>query len=319
MYDDLALQWMVYEFNIANKEYRAVLEDYSTRFAGQSMEDMYKAKLNLMKYFSEGNTPDIYYGKFFDYEYMGRIGMVEDLRPYLEQSADWKDSLTETARNLMVSEDGACYQIFSSYWLNGYEGVRRHFDKETDISIARLHDISEDTGIPISISRIDVAASIMCWAFAYDFPALWGVYEEKKNITTGQIEDLLSIAIEAENEASSGAGGDYSSQTADDLCLIEGTRIGDFYGYEAIEKDAKEPICFIGFPSVSDSVHLAMPDCCVAISTATDYPEKCRELCCGLFDEKIQTIVAVNGEIPIIQKVVDARRLRIRNLFQRRF
>lgn len=73
VYDDLMLQRVVYEFNTSNTDYRVVMEDYSQRFdGGGNLDDTVKGKLNLMKYFNEGNSPDIFYGTQFDYEYMGR-------------------------------------------------------------------------------------------------------------------------------------------------------------------------------------------------------------------------------------------------------
>ena len=305
VYDDLALAWVVYNFNTTNDEYRVVLEDYNFQFAGESAEGMRRGKLNLMKYFSEGNTPDLFYGHYFDYEYMGRIGMVLDMQSFSGRSGEWEASLTEPARNLMINEEGKCYQVFASYWMNGYEGLRRHFSSGADVDLFQLQTVHEETGIPIRDGRMDVASDAVYWVIGYNFTEVWGVYDGKKKITREQLEEALTIAYEAQDTAADRTEG-YGDPLAEDICLMEGCIVSDYYQYALIEKEIKEETCFLGFPSIDGSVQLAMPNCCLAISTTTQYPDKCWELCRGLFSKDVQKMIAINGWIPVDQSVMDA-------------
>ena len=73
VYTDEMLKWAVYTFNTNNDQYRVVLEDFCGQvfifFAARSSD----GKIENAKVFNEGHSPDIFYGDWFDYRYLGRI------------------------------------------------------------------------------------------------------------------------------------------------------------------------------------------------------------------------------------------------------
>lgn len=310
VYQDLPLQWLVYQFNTSQSDYRAVLDEYARFYVGNDADELRRGQLNLMQYFSDGNTPDIFYGNTFDFEYMGRTGMVADLKPYLDQSQDNLDTLTDAARNLMVNGHGACYQVFASYWLNGSVGLSSHFPEGSSISVLEMYKKSQNQGIPCYDSYYANASSIVGGSILYDFPRLWGVYDKEKRVTVEELKSLLDVAVDIQKTCGSRNSSVlyYQDVLANDMALIEGAIVGDIYSFAERENSLRERITFIGNPGIDGSVHVAMPSCRLAMSTTAVHPDKCWELLSGIFSEDVQKIAACSGvgEIPTNKFVLKA-------------
>lgn len=308
VYQDLPLQWLVYKFNTSNSDYRAVLDEYARFYVGNDANDLRRGQLSLMQYFSDGNTPDIFYGNTFEFEYMGRTGMVSDLKPYLDKSEDNLELLTDAAKNLMVNGNDACYQVFASYWLNGNVGLTRHFPEGSSISIRDLYKKSQDMGIPEYDRYSANAAGIVGGSILYDFPKLWGVYDKDKKISVEELNGILDMAISVQNAY--GSGNDdvmYQDSLKNDLALIDSGIIGDIYGFAERENELRDRITFIGNPAIDGSIHVAMPSCRLAMSTTSPHPDKCWELISGIFSEEVQKVAACSGagEIPVNKNVLN--------------
>lgn len=313
VYQDLPLQWLVYQFNTSQSDYRAVLDEYARFYVGNDAEELRRGQLSLMQYFSDGNTPDIFYGNTFDFEYMGRTGMVSDLTPYLDQSQDNLESLTDAAKNLMVNGNDACYQVFASYWLNGSLGLTSYFPEGSSISVRELYQKGKDIGIPSYNSSNANAAKIVGEAILFDFPELWGVYDKDKKISMEELKSLLDMAITIQNTYGMKNGsGSYQDELENDLVLTGGVLIGDIYNFAWTENALRERITFIGTPGIDGSIHVVRPSCRLAMSTTAAYPDKCWELMSGIFSEDVQKIAACSGvgEIPVnkfvLKEICDA-------------
>lgn len=293
VYDDPILQWAVYSFNTSNTDFRVILEDYGGRFEGYTPEEQKKAKLELTQYFNQGNTPDIFYGTRFDYSYMGRNGMVVDLSEYM--TGNEASQLTEVARQLVFDESGKCYQLFSGYIMYGYAMQKSDLEKIPDTSFQTLFDYSANQGIPCSFST---ASDVVDVAIRYNFADLWGAYDGNRKITHEDLANLLKNAL-------SMPVGNYSYASAEDVkegrvlmcnatiwCVIDDSELKD--GFE-----------FVGYPSNHGSVHLAVPQSCLAVSTTAKNKDKCWEMLTMLFSEEAQKQTIISGYIPIDQSAVD--------------
>ena len=301
---DLALKWIVYNFNTSNNDYRAVLEDYGKEFGGNTPEEEQRARLNLIKSFSDGHTPDIFYGQYFDYEYMGRIGMVADIRSYIDKSPELLDDLTDTAKGLMINGEGKCYKVYASYTMSGCVGLKSNFPEGNDVSIYELQKMATDKEIPIYSSLVNPEYPI-AELVLYSFSQLWGIYDQNSKITVDQVKDLVDYAVTPENIAVADHTNTRSSLLSDETYLLRPLSISNIFDLSLLEKEWNINISYIGYPSFEGSVHLAVPQCCLAMSSSTANPDKCWELMSEMFSIDVQKTIAANGTMPTNQEALD--------------
>lgn len=295
VFSDTVLQWAVYTFNTKNKDYRVILEEYGDRFDKYSLEEGHTGKLALTKYFNEGNTPDIFYGTRFDYEYMGRNGMVVNLSEYIN-SSQIMSGVTETATNLFYDGDSTCYQLFSGYSMCGRSVQENVYETAGEMSVFDLFRYAKDNEIPYSLES---AVNIVDEAIRYDFAYLWGAYDGIKKISREKLMELVSIALSVPASELHYASeedvicGKSLLCTTVVLCDLSEIRVED------------NRFRFIGYPSISDSVHLAQPECCLAISTTSSHKEKCWEVLSMLLSKEAQKQTMMSGYIPVTKDMLD--------------
>ncbi|MBO4531580.1 MAG: hypothetical protein J5767_13190 [Paludibacteraceae bacterium] len=297
VYDDSVLQWAVYSFNTANKDYRVVLEDYGQRFDAYMPEERRKATLALTQYFNEGNTPDIFYGTRFDYAYMGRNGMVIDMSGYMQESSSSMPEMTEAGNRLLFDGSGACYQLFSGYVLYGCKVQESVFNEVPNTSVFSLYQYAQNKDITYSFTG---ASDIVDTAIRYNFADLWGAYDGKRKITHEELVDLVTIALSIPVSQS---GGYASEEDVINGRTLMGTDIKFCEVYNT--KDNEEAFEYIGYPSIHGSVHLAVPQCCLAISTTAKNKDKCWEMLSMLLSDEAQKQTMISGYIPVTQEAVD--------------
>ena len=68
---------------------------------------------------------------------------------------------------------------------------------------------------------------------------------------------------------------------------------------------SKEKFSYVGYPSISGSVHLAIPRGCLAISTTAKNPDKCWEVLSVMLGEDVQKQTMIAGSIPVTQTTLD--------------
>lgn len=296
VYDDPVLNWAVYSFNTTNKDFRVVLEDYSQRFDAILPDERRRATLALTQYFNEGNAPDIYYGPRFDYAYMGRNGMVIDISEYMN-SANENTKLTEAAYRIMIEDDGKCYQLFSGYSMLGRKIEESVLDSIKDTSVFSLFKYAQERDILYSFTS---AHDIVDTAIRYDFPDLWGVYDGKRKISHEELVELVTIAtslpVTDDDEIAIDAdvvNGRVLMGTAVMFCDLS-----DF-------KSPSDSLRYIGYPSIHGSIHLAIPQCSLAISASAKNKDKCWEMMSMILSEEAQKQTLLSGNIPVTQSALD--------------
>jgi len=305
VFEDIPLKWLVYQFNTSNTKYRVVLDELGRFFSGVEIDKVQRGQLSLMKYFEDGHTPDIFYGYYFDYDYMGRNGMVTDLKPYLDTSPELLSGLTDTARNLMLNKEGKCYQIFASYWMNGNIGLKSRFTQGNSVSVFDVKKKADELAMPMYAEWDGTAENIVESAIFNDFTDIWGIYDKNKKVSIGDLKELLDLAVYSQASLPDNSGSTEVRGIADGYCLLCAATVFDLPLFARLEEEYNDRICFIGSPGFDGSVHLAMPSCCLALSTTANNPELCWQLMSGLFSSEVQKMVAANGEVPVNQEVLD--------------
>ncbi len=302
IYDDLPLGWAIYEFNTTNTEYEIEVDDYTGRFL-DSGSDARQEQLRLMKYFHDGHTPDIYYGDDFDYEYWGRNGLVADLNPYIQNDSSLSlDDFTEAGRRLMFDQEDHCYQMFSSYRLNGYWMLKRDFDEIDDMSFSGMVQYSQDK--ELLFNGKDDAIDLMSCVLEHNYMDLFSSGETASGLS---VEDLTALIQQAVST------GTYpfefmpasESDLRDGEALLCFSSIGEFESFENMEKTVGESLVYVGYPSAETTLRIAEPKGLVAVSTSSKNPEICWEFIKYMFSEEVQKTVALNQSIPVRQSVLD--------------
>ncbi|MBR5975681.1 MAG: hypothetical protein IK020_10935 [Clostridiales bacterium] len=299
VYNDQILQWVVYTFNVSNKDYRVVLEEYGKRFfEGLTSEERRKSTLNLMQYFHDGNAPDIFYGTRFDYEYMGRNGMVIDITEYLKKDEGALLVLTDTVSKLVCDGSGACYELFSGYQMYGNYALRSVTDAVSDTSVFSLFQYAQKHEFNYSM---DAASDIVDEGIRYNFADLWGAYDGTRKVTHEELVELVSDVLSLPVSQMNVAGYD---DVLDGRTMMMPSGVYSYYFFSDILSRSKD-FRFIGYPSIHDSVYLAVPQCSLAISTTAKNKDKCWEVLSMLLGENVQKQTVSSGAIPVTQDALD--------------
>ena len=273
---DSALSWAVYNFNTTNDDYRVVLHDYFEEFSWSTKQEAQEVKMKLLKYFREGNAPDIFYGENFDYDYFGHAGIVMDMVPFFESDKEVNlDSLIPSLRNLMMRDGEHCYYVFSSYNMGGYYGLRSDF-RNNEVSLSEMKKMCDSSGK--SMSAIQSAPALAGEALMYNYCDLWGAYGQPKEVKRENLEELVETVL-AIGVDPSVTWGEFASlqDVYSGLCYLANYGPSDVFELAREEKSVHDRIVFVGYPSMYDSVHLAVPSGQVAISSSTKNQEKCWE------------------------------------------
>lgn len=301
---DEPLQWAIYNFNTKNDKYRIVVEDYSKDFSYLTPQEAQTAKLKLLKYFNEGNSPDIFYGEKFDYEYFGRSGMVMDLIPFFDKDSqlDLSDLLPGVKKSL--TPDGEhCYSVFSSFHLSGYYGLKSDFPNN-QVSLSDIQNMSKEADRPITSAQS--APCIAVESLSYNFYQYWGAYEENKTISADEVERFVSTVIDLGIDPSVSWGSICSLQEVHNRqYYLASYGPTDLFELAREERNIHDRITYIGFPSLEGSVHLIHPKGLVGISSSSKYPEQCWEFIRELLLPKTQKKAAMSHSIPVNSDVLE--------------
>ncbi len=294
--DDPSLNWAVYKYNKSQDEYRAVIEDYADIFGYN--DDPVTTKAAMIEYFNDGNSPDVFYGNWFDYESLYFSGMTQDMVPYMSDNFEEAFSeITDNVRELMLNDSGECFRMFASYQMEGYAGSDVFLHGDSNISIEELLEISEVNGaLPINFA---FTSQIVYSAIAYSIRSMDELREE-------DIALILEYAYEYgyQDMRSSYFSHSLDRNTVEEIVLWT-NGIFEPAAYSENEKRCNSELVYVGFPSVNGSVHLVVPQGQVAVSSSTACPEECCELISFLLDEDVQIFNAVNCQIPVSQSVLE--------------
>ncbi len=297
--EDLPLKWAVFLFNTRQNDVRAIVCDYVNEgYCFSDSSSAQAAKAELIQYFNEGNAPDIYYGPEFDYNYFGRNSMVIDLMPYLINDSEVSfDLLSDTAQNLVVNNDGHCYQLFSSYNLDGF------FSYESEVDLNNLSITGIESVAPIDqkpLYRGTTYAQILDTIIRYEIPNR--AYESHEHyFTIEELEDAINYSIQYGYPDAETAGNmsNYSVTPILELAIM-----GDAQAYSGMYNG----MSFIGYPSLYSTNRVVAPKGLVSISSNCNCPDVAWEFIKCLFDIEVQRICITDWSCPVVQSVLDEYR-----------
>lgn len=304
----LYLDYLQYLYNSSQNEYRLVLDDYDLRIEEAGSVEAFQ--LELMKDLSEGKTPDIYFGNFYDYNYLGRNGYVVDLVPLFESDSEISiEDLQPSVRNMIVNSDGTCYQLMSGYYVNGMVGLEDYFPS-SEVSIYDLNDLPQDINLYLGES----SSNLLDDALIYSIEEI--VEQNYKNtgtydITEEQLIDLIEYAVNygCSPDAYLSSGSSFYTDVLDSTVLLskDAYMISQFQMFRSDSLCAGKKLTFVGYPSLYGSVHLANPEALMAISSSTEHLDACWMFVKCLLSEEMQVeqISSSNQRYPVVTKVME--------------
>lgn len=283
------LKKAAYYYNVSQEEYFIKFDELSEHYAFSTAEDMNTTKLQLLARYSNGDCPDIFYGNFFDYNYMGENDMVIDMSSFLGD---------DPVYDKMRRDDGKIYQVFTGYTLQGYYGLRSVYDDNTPITDMPV--------IPDGQERIGGVFSpdIVFRALGTDLSSLY----RRGDLTPENVLSVVRVAIEE------GAEPDYQyinyePPVPEDIrngkCSLLNGGGGNMQGYYDMTCVYGGEPAFVGYPSIGGSIHTMTPKCLLAVSTSTEHPEVCCDFIKSLMTDDNQRSVCAAGAIPVSRSVLD--------------
>ncbi len=283
------LKKAAYYYNVSQEEYFIKFDELNEHYSFSTPEGMNTTKLQLMARYSNGDCPDIFYGNFFDYNYMGENDIAIDMSSYLGDDAVY---------DKMRRDDGKIYQVFTGYTLLGYYGLASVYDDNTPIT--------DMPAIPDGQQRIGGVFSpdIVFRALGTDLCSLY----RRGDLTPENVLSVVSVAIEE------GAEPDYQyinyePPVPEDIrngkCSLLNGGGGNMQGYYDMTCVYGGEPAFVGYPSIGGSIHTMTPQCLLAVSASTEHPEVCCDFIKTLMTDDNQRSVCAAGAIPVSRSVLD--------------
>ncbi|MBR2524465.1 MAG: hypothetical protein IKE53_08540 [Clostridiales bacterium] len=279
-----------YEFNTTQQDYYLKLDDLDSQYDMSEETDNDAVRAQLMTKYSSGDVPDMFFGDFMDYDYLGENGLIMDVSQVLDMS-----SLSDK----LVRDDGKVYQIFAGYYLYGLFGKKSEFD--TEVSVSSLHGFNND--------RKSFEAKITSTDLVYNSLGcdLKRIYRSGK-LTSEGVLDIVRFAIEngiSQEEMDAMQYQEYidPGEVARGRVSLYEDVFGDVYFYDMLRKEFGEYPVYVGYPSIDGSVHEIVPTCSVAVSSSTDKQDACISFINTLLSGRSQHNICSSGAVPVNKDV----------------
>ena len=304
----------VYRFNTSQDEYRVELMEFGG--AGGGNEEEIRRNADLISEFQSGNSPDIFYGNLFDYEYFGRNGLVIDMLPYLERSDSFDIDDMEDSLWTLMSRDGHCYQLFCSYWFNGFFGHEDDWGEYTDMSFGQFAELAGMTEQPSSdmasgesgsgVGLFGSFYSCDLAAIALNDPLPNLIEDGRLSITEDQVLEIVDFSLKYGFPDSTDfslmmhAGPD--SLRTGEVRLSWG-QVNGLLMYNEAARSAGGNLAYVGSPSVYGAAHKIRPWGNTAVSSNSLYPQACVEFLTYMFDAEAQRRLIVSNFPSVLESV----------------
>ncbi len=286
-----AMAIAAYNYNMSQDQYFVRMEDLEGQYNAETYEDTANIYAQLLAKYSGGEAPDIFYGDFLDYNYMGENGMVLDISPYLDTS-----SLTDN----LVRSDGKIYQVYSGYCLNGYFGRADVYGN--DVSMSSMPDIPQDMKMfDMSLAADDILYN----SLGSDLCSIY----RRGDLTESNVLEAVKFAVKygVSPEEQMNMGYVNTSMPSDvrngRVSLLE-TSIGGASSYNYLKGEFGDYPVFVGYPSIGGSIHMVYPDCLMAVSASTQNAQACCDFISTLLSTEAQRTLCASGYIPVNNDVM---------------
>ena len=289
---DTILNAAVYEYNVSQEEYYVELDELVGKYGFNTADDMKTTKLQLMAQYMNGNTPDIFYGDFFDYLYLGEAGIVGDMREYLEEAGVDVNTITPNIYDLMTGDNGEIYQVFTGYRFNGFWTNSEAYG--SDVSLNELMASAGDQRRFGNTYSNDLLFDFLCMD-------LKGLYRNGM-LNQETVNSAVTLAVSEGLQPVT----DYSSYQIADAAAV-GRGEATFYAmpvlsaemYDGLSKEFSGTPIFSGYPSAGGSLHVITPVGLLAMSSTTEYPQACCDFIALMLSKKCEERALYAGCFPV--------------------
>ena len=297
---DSILNTAAYIYNSSQDKFMVKIEDYDSSLYGYTTaKDAQESKLKLLQEFSNGNTPDIFYGDGFDYAQMGRNGLTKDLSGYLKDNEVINSETVSKNIYDMYFDGDRCYQLFPAYTMYGLWSNDRFTGGNNSMTLDDLASAQYSQRIFDDRYASDIAD------FAIRYP-ISKLIRNGEFISEDELEKIISFAVDngmapdAEIKYIADRGsvdaGNYAV-----YCRI----IGNIKSFVQEQGESDDKTSFVGFPTIGGSVHTCMPLSLLSVSENTQYPEECMKFIELLYSDEVQKVALTTGGIPVKNTIYD--------------
>lgn len=287
-----------YEFNKSQNDYTVVIDDYSELDIQADNPAEYQAE--LIKHFQSEGAPDIFFGPVFNYEYFYLNNMVIDMYPYMAADDQFViDDMQPCIKDLLISDDNVCYQIMAGYYPIGYVGRSSYFNSP-ETSIYELDGLDPDR---LYYGQED-SASLVNHVL---LNSITDIYEDQDKDHSEQIEDLLNYSL-LYADIQTGSNTIWVDEILNgDALLLNSMYILGLNEFRLFDSQCEDDMVYIGYPGINGSVHPAMPECLMAISSSAEDPEICWKFISYFFSDDLQRFMlySINTRFPVMGDVFD--------------
>ena len=298
IHDNYALVYTAYKYNTSQDKFLITLGSYDIgKYGYSTAAEAQNGKLRLLKEFSNGNAPDIFYGSDFDYEQMGRMGLVIDMADYIKDSKVInKDTITPNIYDLYY-DNGHCYQLFPGYTMFGLWSVDGFTKGNNNMTLDDMSSSSYSSKIFGGHYASDVAD------FAIRYP-IKKLISNGELISEDEMEKIVQFAIDnglaPDAEQSDHSNTDNIGKREQSVCQLYVGGINSFVG---VQFGMKDKMRFVGYPTLNGSVHIVSPSGLVAVSADTEYPEECIKFIEMMYSDDVQKALVTGNAIPANKKI----------------
>ncbi|NLW89702.1 MAG: hypothetical protein GXY43_08325 [Clostridiaceae bacterium] len=289
----------VYQFNTTHSDTRIRLRDYAYEYPYDSRDSFHQTLATLISDLSSGKGDDIITeGAFFDFSYLGEIGALVDMMPYLEKDPDlsadrWLPSIFE----LMKSGD-SLYRFFPGFMFYGYFGNSTLLTGHERVSAEEMTRLSESLPSETILFPGITSSDLIVASILYDLEYFIDENGEFR-ISEEQMQALIDYALEcglAELPT-------YDYSTTDKYVrgkqVLFYSLIANAQMYHGIEQLIPEKTVFVGSPTLSGTAYICVPSTSLAISDATEHPEECWEFIKTMMLPEVQQSIIETGYFPV--------------------
>ena len=298
--DSKPLAYAAYLYNISQDKYLMSIENYDEdEYGYQNAVEAQESRLKLLKDFTSGKAPDIFYGNGFDYDQMGRSGLVMDLSDFVKDSRNIsEDKISKNIYDLYF-EDGHCYKLFPGYSMYGLWSSEEFTGDNDNMT---LEELASSNYSP-RIFGDEYACNIADYAIRYPIKRL---IKNGEFIDESELEKIIRFAIDNGNSPNTSNNYFASSSTVGSKeTSVYPTYISFINVYHSEQYGMDSKLRFVGFPTLDGSVHAGYPFGLVAVSAGTKYPEECMKFIDILFSDEVQKADLVNNIIPVNKTIYD--------------
>ena len=303
-----AINYAAYLYNMSQSDYYLSVDNFSLEEYGYDTAEEAQASITkLMQKFEDGKAPDIFYGNSFDYDRMGRDGMVLDLSPYIDKTRFITNmDLPLNIRNLYYADEH-CYKVFPGFSMFGLWSSELFAGYNDNMSINDIRKADYCDNLFGDSYAVDIAD------FSIRYP-IRRLISDGKLISEEEFSSIVSYAIE------NGMSPDSDLENKADIYSVASKETSLFLDYIggvnvfAVNQDIlqkkllssiQEKLNFVGFPTLGGAAHVAYPYGLVAVSSQTEHPEEVIRFISLLFSDEVQNTIARQNYIPARKDVFE--------------